>query len=651
MTNNTARSWLAVVLTAILFTLALSGCTPDESESVSTKSLTAPVDDDSVDDDGTDDDGNHDDDSADDTADDDVDDDTADDDSDDDTADDDVDPCPGGCLIDSVCHEAGDTAGSVCLVCDPEQSTVAWTPNNGAACDDGEYCNGSDSCQGGECVTHAGDPCAVDETCNEATNSCDPVVTTTTTTTTTTTPTTTTTTEPSTTTTTTVSPTTTTTTVPSTTSTTTTTVACLDADGDDYSPSGGVCGPIDCNDGDATINPGADELCDGEDTDCAGGPATDTELVEVCGYLYVAYEPVDDLVSLSGSGYDPYFYAAHFEFAGPPPLYRYRDMSSTPLESSWFSMTGYENKFTFSENNQQGGWMYLASSALDNTESDPDGVVFDPEVIRYYDEGAGKALELYWRTPEGPDCDTLVAIIYDDNAEMLATSDNDPYSLIEASWLCEHNEVFDWTHSQLCDQTDDWADLKACLESWEFIFYAPPVGCTTNAECDDGLACNGGETCVASACVDGTNFCDSGETCDENGGDPICTTGGFGDEGVIKDLGNQITIDWPVVGTTLYGLVGGTQDISAWTATTRVWVFYDGIGVGDSTLFSASSLNTIAALGEITAPKFNAFICVDGAATVCADADRLWIDVDAPWTLSSGMGVSHPGGGNHWFTR
>jgi len=53
----------------------------------------------------------------------------------------------------------------------------------------------------------------------------------------------------------------------------------LDKDGDGQAPV--VCGGADCNDGDATIHPGAAELCDGKDNDCNG--ATDNGAV--CGGL------------------------------------------------------------------------------------------------------------------------------------------------------------------------------------------------------------------------------------------------------------------------------------------------------------------------------------------------------------------------------
>lgn len=46
--------------------------------------------------------------------------------------------------------------------------------------------------------------------------------------------------------------------------------ACTDADGDGYNATGG-CGPVDCNDTNSTIHPGAPEICNGIDDDCAGG--------------------------------------------------------------------------------------------------------------------------------------------------------------------------------------------------------------------------------------------------------------------------------------------------------------------------------------------------------------------------------------------
>ena len=45
--------------------------------------------------------------------------------------------------------------------------------------------------------------------------------------------------------------------------------ACTDQDSDGYAVEGGACGPIDCNDNDPAINPGATEICtDGIDNNC-----------------------------------------------------------------------------------------------------------------------------------------------------------------------------------------------------------------------------------------------------------------------------------------------------------------------------------------------------------------------------------------------
>ena len=45
---------------------------------------------------------------------------------------------------------------------------------------------------------------------------------------------------------------------------------CTDADGDGYSIIGGCCGPVDCNDSNPAINPGAPDICDSIDNNCDG---------------------------------------------------------------------------------------------------------------------------------------------------------------------------------------------------------------------------------------------------------------------------------------------------------------------------------------------------------------------------------------------
>ncbi len=56
--------------------------------------------------------------------------------------------------------------------CDPQTGCVH--DNNTAACDDGLFCNGYDTCGDGSCTVHSGDPCK-QLTCNEETDICEEV--------------------------------------------------------------------------------------------------------------------------------------------------------------------------------------------------------------------------------------------------------------------------------------------------------------------------------------------------------------------------------------------------------------------------------------------------------------------------------------------
>lgn len=77
-------------------------------------------------------------------------------------------PCPppdGDAYCSESCNEALDN----CSAPDP----------NGSPCDDGLWCNGSDSCQNGSCIIHAGSPCPgpdgdndCRESCNESARTC-----------------------------------------------------------------------------------------------------------------------------------------------------------------------------------------------------------------------------------------------------------------------------------------------------------------------------------------------------------------------------------------------------------------------------------------------------------------------------------------------
>ncbi len=69
---------------------------------------------------------------------------------------------------------------NVCQRCDLSLSTTTWSANDGAACNDGLFCNGADTCGNGTCSVHAGDPCNDKvqcngtEPCDETSNQCSP---------------------------------------------------------------------------------------------------------------------------------------------------------------------------------------------------------------------------------------------------------------------------------------------------------------------------------------------------------------------------------------------------------------------------------------------------------------------------------------------
>ena len=131
-----------------------------------------------------------------------------------------------GCIIDGSCYSDGQTnPANVCQICLKARSAALWSENDGAhcedglwctvndtcsgavcggepkncddgevcttdscdeaakrcdhspnsaKCDDGLYCDGADSCSGGTCSVHAGDPCPAATSCDEYTKQCDP---------------------------------------------------------------------------------------------------------------------------------------------------------------------------------------------------------------------------------------------------------------------------------------------------------------------------------------------------------------------------------------------------------------------------------------------------------------------------------------------
>jgi len=62
---------------------------------------------------------------------------------------------------------------------------------------------------------------------------------------------------------------------------------CTDSDGDSYATDGGTCGPVDCNDRVAAINPGAVDIPNnGIDEDCSGSDRVDVSILDTDGDGY-----------------------------------------------------------------------------------------------------------------------------------------------------------------------------------------------------------------------------------------------------------------------------------------------------------------------------------------------------------------------------
>ena len=118
-----------------------------------------------------------------------------------------------------------------------------------------------------------------------------------------------------------------------------------------------------------------------------------------------------------------------------------------------------------------------------------------------------------------------------------------------------NDPTFDYDDMTLPVQTPHTASFSLgsndILRDVDFGYQEP--GCVSDAECDDGLACNGAEVCIAGSCEDGTplecddgNACNGVETCDDavgcQDGTPLsCDDGNVcnGDETCDPTLGCQ----------------------------------------------------------------------------------------------------------------
>lgn len=79
----------------------------------------------------------------------------------------------GGCTINEDCNDGNDCTTDTCT------SGSCFHTNNSGSCNDGLYCNGADTCSGGSCSIHAGNPCPpldgdgnCSESCRESEDNC-----------------------------------------------------------------------------------------------------------------------------------------------------------------------------------------------------------------------------------------------------------------------------------------------------------------------------------------------------------------------------------------------------------------------------------------------------------------------------------------------
>ncbi len=88
-------------------------------------------------------------------------------------------PDPGttvceGCLIDSICYPDGvSDPSNGCAICEVTESATEWSSNDGARCDDGQFCNGTDACSDGTCSIHENPPCVDDGQYCNGSEACD----------------------------------------------------------------------------------------------------------------------------------------------------------------------------------------------------------------------------------------------------------------------------------------------------------------------------------------------------------------------------------------------------------------------------------------------------------------------------------------------
>ena len=195
------------------------------------------------------------------------------------------------CNVGETCDGAGACGGGGAPDCDDGVGCTVDSCNEGAdacvnapddaACDDGVFCNGVETCdaaldcQAGTTVDCDDADICTDDACNESAQGCDNVF------------------DP--------------------TNDPSCQAICPDDDEDGFSPAGGVCGAVDCDDNDDAVNPGAAEICDDDnDNDCDGLVDAADDACAVDGQWTVRSGPLED-PAYAGSSACAGCHEDHFE--------------------------------------------------------------------------------------------------------------------------------------------------------------------------------------------------------------------------------------------------------------------------------------------------------------------------------------------------
>jgi len=272
---------------------------------------------------------------------------------------------------------------------------------------------------------------------------------------------------------------------------------CNDADGDGYGdPACELCAypELDCDDTDSSIHPGAEEVCDGIDNNCIGGTDEEPDSSDSCenGFFCDGDEYCDSGSCRSETNPCP---SDGLFCNGTESCDEMNDEclhSGNPCIDDGLFCNGAES---CDENSDQ--CLHSGDPCSD------DGLWCNG--TESCDENNDQCLH------SGRPCD-------DGN---VCTNDICNETQEECIYTCNATDK----HDQCCTNPA-CADALVCRD------------CLNNNDCDDGLWCNGSESCVDGVCVAGEDpcpddrlFCNGAESCDENSdqclhsGDPCSDDG------------------------------------------------------------------------------------------------------------------------------